>query len=153
MGSASIVVILILTFNFCLKNLSVDIISRMVKVYYTYAFSHPVAQFASGNSNIQILSPNFEGASKPKFVVSGTNQYICLISPKTGEVLKYLINPARNAQMVRFVEIEKNRIYAGYDDGMVVCYNILDILLNYDCLLYTSPSPRDKRQSRMPSSA
>ena len=28
----------------------------------------------------------------------------------------------------------------------------LDALLN-DCLLYTSPSPRDKRQSRMPSSA
>ena len=25
--------------------------------------------------------------------------------------------------------------------------------LSYDCLLYTSPSPRDKRQSRMPSSA
>ena len=24
---------------------------------------------------------------------------------------------------------------------------------NYLCLLYTSPSPRDKRQSRMPSSA
>ena len=24
---------------------------------------------------------------------------------------------------------------------------------NSDCLLYTSPSPRDKRQSRMPSSA
>ena len=27
------------------------------------------------------------------------------------------------------------------------------ILQAYDCLLYTSPSPRDKRQSRMPSSA
>ena len=25
--------------------------------------------------------------------------------------------------------------------------------LPYTCLLYTSPSPRDKRQSRMPSSA
>ena len=25
--------------------------------------------------------------------------------------------------------------------------------LNKDCLLYTSPSPRDKRQARMPSSA
>ena len=24
---------------------------------------------------------------------------------------------------------------------------------SYNCLLYTSPSPRDKRQSRMPSSA
>ena len=28
----------------------------------------------------------------------------------------------------------------------------VDVLSN-DCLLYTSPSPRDKRQSRMPSSA
>ena len=26
-------------------------------------------------------------------------------------------------------------------------------LMDEDCLLYTSPSPRDKRQSRMPSSA
>ena len=29
----------------------------------------------------------------------------------------------------------------------------IDTLLIYICLLYTSPSPRDKRQSRMPSSA
>ena len=29
--------------------------------------------------------------------------------------------------------------------------NVLD--QSYICLLYTSPSPRDKRQSRMPSSA
>ena len=28
-----------------------------------------------------------------------------------------------------------------------------DRALGYNCLLYTSPSPRDKRQSRMPSSA
>ena len=28
-----------------------------------------------------------------------------------------------------------------------------EIPKDYDCLLYTSPSPRDKRQSRMPSSA
>ena len=33
--------------------------------------------------------------------------------------------------------------------------NIIPQILNliYICLLYTSPSPRDKRQSRMPSSA
>ena len=30
---------------------------------------------------------------------------------------------------------------------------VLDDLDIYVCLLYTSPSPRDKRQSRMPSSA
>ena len=29
----------------------------------------------------------------------------------------------------------------------------LDEYWQYTCLLYTSPSPRDKRQSRMPSSA
>ena len=28
-----------------------------------------------------------------------------------------------------------------------------DLILNKDCLLYTSPSPRDGRISRMPSSA
>ena len=28
-----------------------------------------------------------------------------------------------------------------------------DVALHIACLLYTSPSPRDKRQSRMPSSA
>ena len=32
-------------------------------------------------------------------------------------------------------------------------YNSLSFKNLNDCLLYTSPSPRDKRQSRMPSSA
>ena len=31
--------------------------------------------------------------------------------------------------------------------------DVRDIDWNVTCLLYTSPSPRDKRQSRMPSSA
>ena len=32
-------------------------------------------------------------------------------------------------------------------------FNFTNNDLGGDCLLYTSPSPRDKRQSRMPSSA
>ena len=32
-------------------------------------------------------------------------------------------------------------------------YKVTPVDLGKDCLLYTSPSPRDKRQSRMPSSA
>ena len=44
------------------------------------------------------------------------------------------------------------------DSGVSKVYFIKDITPEnlvkvYDCLLYTSPSPRDKRQSRMPSSA
>ena len=35
-------------------------------------------------------------------------------------------------------------------EGGCVCCGFEDLK---DCLLYTSPSPRDKRQSRMPSSA
>ena len=41
--------------------------------------------------------------------------------------------------------------------GDVILSSIVSETLYYrnknDCLLYTSPSPRDKRQSRMPSSA
>ena len=33
------------------------------------------------------------------------------------------------------------------------CGEKMQLVERYDCLLYTSPSPRDKRQSRMPSSA
>ena len=38
------------------------------------------------------------------------------------------------------------------DAGEVVCFAESD-RFDSNCLLYTSPSPRDKRQSRMPSSA
>ena len=41
------------------------------------------------------------------------------------------------------------RHYAAAGQGMVIC----PFILGGACLLYTSPSPRDKRQSRMPSSA
>ena len=35
----------------------------------------------------------------------------------------------------------------------LACCVVFAAKLYMDCLLYTSPSPRDKRQSRMPSSA
>ena len=37
--------------------------------------------------------------------------------------------------------------------GLATLAGVLLIALPLICLLYTSPSPRDKRQSRMPSSA
>ena len=54
-------------------------------------------------------------------------------------------------------------IYAATDDGIylstdrgeqwIVKNNGLDHLVYNSCLLYTSPSPRDRTRSRMPSSA
>ena len=42
------------------------------------------------------------------------------------------------------------------DDELYKIWNIIEIAMNregYDCLLYTSPSPRDSDTSRMPSSS
>ena len=53
--------------------------------------------------------------------------------------------------------VEAVQIHGGY--GFVKEYHVERLMRDakitqiYDCLLYTSPSPRDKRQSRMPSSA
>ena len=41
------------------------------------------------------------------------------------------------------------RVYAAYGGIFVV----MSVLWGYGCLLYTSPSPRDRTRSRMPSSA
>ena len=43
-----------------------------------------------------------------------------------------------------------NNLNDGQDSFLDIVANLVGILI---CLLYTSPSPRDKRQSRMPSSA
>ena len=46
--------------------------------------------------------------------------------------------------------LEENNLY---DFGLPEKYVAFFCHQGYICLLYTSPSPRDKRQSRMPSSA
>ena len=40
-----------------------------------------------------------------------------------------------------------------FNDGDIVSGKVVKVDHDEVCLLYTSPSPRDKRQSRMPSSA
>ena len=49
-------------------------------------------------------------------------------------------------------------IVSGGMDSITLLYDkkdeiALGISFNYGCLLYTSPSPRDRQKSRMPSSA
>ena len=60
--------------------------------------------------------------------------------PEESELSDFIGNPLR----VRCVEVVE--IVTHYLD------NALDAR-DHDCLLYTSPSPRDQRGSRMPSSA
>ena len=56
---------------------------------------------------------------------------------------------AKRLQCIRV--LGSNRRYAHVGD--VIVASVKDAMPNMGCLLYTSPSPRDRTRSRMPSSA
>ena len=66
---------------------------------------------------------------------------------------------ARHVRKLEDAKVKKLEIPAEYLVGKVLFHDIADpetgelMAEANSCLLYTSPSPRDKRQSRMPSSA
>jgi len=49
------------------------------------------------------------------------------------------------------IEVSRTHLLADLHSRMRDCRLCLEA--GYDCLLYTSPSPRDRTRSRMPSSA
>ena len=62
-----------------------------------------------------------------------------------------------NATKEYYNETELSDFVADVSKSDLILYTVAGDALIYElyntCLLYTSPSPRDKRQSRMPSSA
>ena len=62
-------------------------------------------------------------------------------------------------QFETFLKTFKKKKYAGETSRLIalgarsLVVDFEDLLLFNNCLLYTSPSPRDQRGSRMPSSA
>ena len=70
-----------------------------------------------------------------KFVSPDNLQIDCEINHPEYGWIPYLLDPSDTD-----MTIDNTELKAAMDQ-------------NGDCLLYTSPSPRDKRQSRMPSSA
>ena len=79
--------------------------------------------------------------------------------------LKSVPQPIRDLVLVKRGEVEESTTEGGIilpntsrrldNSGEVVALGDYGRITKkgYNCLLYTSPSPRDKRQSRMPSSA
>ena len=58
-------------------------------------------------------------------------------------------DPGPSARIVGFIaHLRENGLQLGVAEADLAVSALVEI-----CLLYTSPSPRDKRQSRMPSSA
>ena len=71
------------------------------------------------------------------------------LSKKVAEIINNEVNPAvaSHGGVVELVGVDENKAIIAFGGGCQGC-GMADV-----CLLYTSPSPRDKRQSRMPSSA
>ena len=78
------------------------------------------------------------------------------------ETSDYRFNPAVTCGPYKFNKFENNMVkldlnenYQGNFKGQKasIPHIIVQLVNRNICLLYTSPSPRDKRQSRMPSSA
>ena len=60
----------------------------------------------------------------------------------------------QNEEDIRlYYNSEKQKLYAYAKMPIRILNKHLGYLLSYSCLLYTSPSPRDRTRSRMPSSA
>ena len=58
----------------------------------------------------------------------------------------------RNTCSIFFSMAENEHLFRTFK-GSVYSFNVKNIEQSYNCLLYTSPSPRDVEESRMPSSA
>ena len=74
------------------------------------------------------------------------------------EIKKTSLNKLHQSNNAKFVEFAGYEMPIQYSKGIIEEHKftrsnsgIFDV--SHICLLYTSPSPRDKRQSRMPSSA
>ena len=109
-----------------------------------------------------VLSSMVEGVialSKEGDVTMANNaacQMFSLIQPEL--IGRKLINIVRFPELIEAIDNTlQNRVFSNTEFTTVgdtkrtihAQVSVLDV----DCLLYTSPSPRDKRQSRMPSSA
>ena len=73
---------------------------------------------------------------------------------KEGLADKFYINSAATSREEIGNGVHHGTVAKLKKEGIpVIPHRAVQMTLNDYCLLYTSPSPRDKRQSRMPSSA
>ena len=74
--------------------------------------------------------------------------FLRIRAASVGEIVEMNITCQDDGETVVKYNLDLSDVKVKYPDG-----HSNKIMLSENCLLYTSPSPRDKRQSRMPSSA
>ena len=97
-----------------------------------------------------IYDPNWDASYKHQKIITERLERFGLPASLTNQVLLTADNDTSNPALLVAMSmvLAKHQIYVPYSKLMYV--NRTNVRT---CLLYTSPSPRDKRQSRMPSSA
>ena len=92
---------------------------------------------------LAVMIPNVAGVSNEEAMLSNP------VVLRPGDEVRVLASTATNRTASLLVQTSQgtSRIFTGVPSGAGTT-NLLDI-----CLLYTSPSPRDRTRSRMPSSA
>ena len=69
---------------------------------------------------------------------------------KRGQKLYGVVNRTQEKAVAFAEKYGVQKVYTSFEEA---CEDPAVDIIYISCLLYTSPSPRDKRQSRMPSSA
>ena len=81
-----------------------------------------------------------------KFISNDNNPYLEIANLINSGKIKYIVTVARGTS-------DCAALYSSYIFAKYLGLPTYSMPPSIICLLYTSPSPRDKRQSRMPSSA
>ena len=120
------------------------------------------------NIDITAFKDGVHGDSNRTFIVGAASDEVTRLVERTEESLRRAIRavmPGRRVNVIgHAIEMYAKRFGYGVvrdftGHGVGTSFHSGLIIPHYDteqyatCLLYTSPSPRDKRQSRMPSSA
>ena len=126
------------------------------QVYVTLGVDEPVSVLDAATGKLIHELPGSKGAEE---VIVDSGQVFVLESPAEWELNSFLPfhNTGDQARVRKeFAWNKKPREVKAYDavTGRRLWGDKSKVApLTLSCLLYTSPSPRDKRQSRMPSSA
>ena len=109
------------------------------------------------NSQTQIIAQNTNGPADYELFVNGISYHTS--SNTTFYQSIFISNITENTYCSLVVSqgdsnvIRNFTIFVNNSENQAIPSDLVQGINYYDCLLYTSPSPRDMRRSRMPSSA
>ena len=88
-------------------------------------------------------------------VLAPEHQLVDLITTENqkNEIQKYKEEANKKSELDRKTYLDKTGVFTGANAIHPITKDLIPIWISDYCLLYTSPSPRDQRGSRMPSSA